>query len=64
MENITMEIAQYVAMGIPAGVVFLRHLTQIVNILNRSVSALERIAERLENADYVKLSPPNIREVR
>jgi hypothetical protein len=41
--------------GLPAGWAALRQLGRLVDLVARAVVALERIADRLETADYVKL---------
>lgn len=43
--------------GLPAGLVALRQLGRFAVLLLRAVVALERIADRLEGADYVTLPP-------
>jgi hypothetical protein len=42
--------------GIPVGWVTLRKLGDLVTLVTRAVVALERIAARLDSADYVTLS--------
>jgi hypothetical protein len=42
--------------GIPVGWVTLRKLGQLLVLITRAVEALEKIATRLEKADYVTLT--------
>jgi len=50
-----MDYAQAFVMGVPAALIFLERMVKMSGHFDRLVDAMERIADRLENAEYVKL---------
>ena len=54
-EQLIASLAMGITAGMPAGFIALRHLSGIATTMLRAVTALERIADRLDSAEYVKL---------
>jgi shikimate 5-dehydrogenase len=43
--------------GIPVGWAALRQLGKLITLVERAVTALETIADRLKTAEYVRIAP-------